>query len=96
MMAADEVSAYLLKGEIKNSVNLPNTCLAESFAVRTCFIHKENADEFAAKAEAAAKAAGANVTAIFTANKKDMGYTVIDTDKAFDTAVEGAIRVRVI
>ena len=96
MMAADEVSAYLLKGEIKNSVNLPNTCLAESFAVRTCFIHKENADEFAAKAEAAAKAAGAAVTAIFTANKKDMGYTVIDTDKAFDANVEGAIRVRTI
>ncbi len=96
MMAADEVSAYLLKGEIKNSVNLPNTCLAESFAVRTCFIHKENADDFAAKAEAASKAAGASVTAIFTANKKDMGYTVIDTDKAFDANVEGAIRVRVI
>ena len=96
MMAADEVSAYLLKGEIKNSVNLPNTCLAESFAVRTCFIHKENADDFAAKAEAAAKAAGASVTSIFTANKKEMGYTVIDTDKAFDANVEGAIRVRVI
>ena len=96
MMAADEVSAYLLKGEIKNSVNLPNTCLAESFAVRTCFIHKENADDFAAKAEAAAKAAGASVTSIFTANKKDMGYTVIDTDKAFDANIEGAIRVRVI
>lgn len=96
MMAADEVAAYLTKGEIKNSVNLPNTCLAESFAVRTCFIHKENADEFAAKAEAAAKAAGASVTSIFTANKKDMGYTVIDTDKVFDANVEGAIRVRTI
>lgn len=97
MMAADEVAAYLTKGEIKNSVNLPNTCLAESFAVRTCFIHKENADEFAAKAEAAAKAAGASVTSIFTANKKDMGYTVIDTDKAFDASkIEGAIRVRTI
>lgn len=96
MMAADEVSAYLLRGEIKNSVNLPNTCLAESFAVRTCFIHKEDADDFAIKAETAAKAAGASVTSIFTANKKDMGYTVIDTDKAFDANVEGAIRVRVI
>ena len=96
-MAADEVSAYLTKGEIKNSVNLPNTCLAESFAVRTCFIHKENADDFAAKAEAAAKADGASVAAIFTANKKDMGYTVIDTDKPFDASkVEGAIRVRTI
>ena len=97
MMAASEVAGYLLKGEIKNSVNLPNTKnLASEFAVRTCFIHKENADEFAAKAEAAAKAAGANVASVFTANKKDMGYTVIDTDKAFDANVEGAIRVRVI
>ena len=96
MMAASEVAGYLLKGEIKNSVNLPNTKLASEFAVRTCFIHKENADEFAAKAEAAAKTAGANVTSVFTANKKDMGYTVIDTDKAFDANIEGAIRVRVI
>lgn len=97
MMAADEVSAYLLRGEIKNSVNLPNTCLAESFTVRTCFIHRENADDFAKKAESAAKAAGAEVASIFTANKKDMGYTVIDTDKPFDASgVEGAIRVRVL
>jgi D-3-phosphoglycerate dehydrogenase len=96
VMAAEEVAAYLEKGAIKNSVNLPNTCLAESFECRTCFIHKENADEFAAKAEAAAKAAGANVSSIFTANKKDMGYTVIDTDKPFDASGLGAIRVRVI
>lgn len=97
MMAADEVSAYLLRGEIKNSVNLPNTCLAESFTVRTCFIHRENADDFAVKAESAAKAAGAEVASIFTANKKDMGYTVIDTDKPFDASgVDGAIRVRVL
>ncbi len=96
VMAAEEVAAYLEKGAIKNSVNLPNTCLAESFECRTCFIHKENADEFAAKAEAAAKAAGASISSIFTANKKDMGYTVIDTDKPFDANGVGAIRVRVI
>lgn len=97
MMAAEEVALYLEKGIIKNSVNLPNAPLADDFVCRTCFIHKENADDFAVKAEAAAKAAGASVAAIFTANKKDMGYTVIDTDKPFDaSAVEGAIRVRTI
>lgn len=96
-MAAQELADYLEKGAIKNSVNLPNTLLADSFECRTCFIHKENADDFAAKAEAAAKAAGAGVAAIFTANKKDMGYTVIDTDKPFDASgVKGAIRVRTI
>ncbi len=95
-MAAQELADYLEKGVIKNSVNLPNTLLADEFECRTCFIHKENADDFAVKAEAAAKAAGASVSAIFTANKKDMGYTVIDTDKPFDAAVNGAIKVRVI
>ena len=97
MMAAEEVALYLEKGIVENSVNLPNAPLADDFVCRTCFIHKENADDFAVKAEAAAKAAGASVAAIFTANKKDMGYTVIDTDKAFDaSAVEGAIRIRTI
>ncbi len=97
MMAAEEIALYLEKGIVKNSVNLPNAPLSDDFVCRTCFIHKENADDFAVKAEAAAKAAGASVAAIFTANKKDMGYTVIDTDKAFDaSAVEGAIRVRTI
>ncbi len=96
MMAAEEIALYLEKGIIKNSVNLPAAPLTDEFAVRTCFIHKEDADAFAVKAENAARAAGASVAAIFTANKKDMGYTVIDTDKAFDTAVEGAIKVRVL
>lgn len=95
-MAAQQVADYLEKGEIKNSVNLPNAKLPEAFAVRTCFIHKEDAD-FSARAVAAASADGAAVKNLFTASKKGMGYTVIDTDKPFDASrVEGSIRVRVI
>lgn len=94
VMAANEVAAYLEKGEIKNSVNYPNAKLPEAFTVRTCFLHKEDAG-FAAKAEAAAKAAGAAVANVFTAAKKGMGYTVIDTDKEFDASID-AIKVRVI
>lgn len=95
-MAAREVADYLEKGEIKNSVNLPNAKLPEAFAVRTCFIHKEDPD-FGAKAVAAASADGAAVKNLFTAAKKGMGYTVVDTDKAFDASkVDGAIRVRVL
>ncbi len=96
VMAANEVANYLEKGEIKNSVNYPNTELAASFECRTCFLHKED-DGFAAKAPAAAAPAGAAVKGVFSAAKKGMGYTVIDTDKAFDaSAVDGAIKVRVI
>ena len=94
MMAADEVSAYLLRGEIKNSVNLPNAALPEAFESRTCIIHKEDA-EMGAKAAALAAAQGATLKNLFTASKKGMGYTVIDTDKPVDaSALEGAIRVR--
>ena len=94
MMAADEVSAYLLRGEIKNSVNLPNAALPEAFEIRTCIIHKEDA-EMGAKAAALAAAQGATLKNLFTASKKGMGYTVIDTDKPVDaSSLEGAIRVK--
>lgn len=94
-MAAVEIADYLEKGEVKNSVNLPNTKLPEAFESRTCFIH--NADDgFAASVTAAAAAQGAAVKNLFTATKKGLGYTVIDTDKPFNTDSLPAIRTRVL
>lgn len=96
VMAAQEVSAYLEKGEIKNSVNYPNTDLPAAFTVRTCLLHAEDGS-IADKAAEAAKAAGATVNNVFTAVKKGMGYTVIDTDREFDTgAIENVIRARIL
>ena len=95
-MAAQELADYLEKGVIKNSVNLPNAALPEEFANRTCFIHKED-ETFGTKVTAEAIAQGAAVKNLFSASKKGMGYTVIDTDKPLDTAkIEGAIRIRTI
>lgn len=94
-MAAVEIADYLEKGEVKNSVNLPNTKLPEAFESRTCFIH--NADDgFAASVTAAAAAQGTAVKNLFTATKKGLGYTVIDTDKPFNTDSLPAIRTRVL
>ena len=96
VMAAEEISNYLEKGAIKNSVNYPNTQLADSFEVRTCILHKED-DTISAKATAAAAAQGATVKGVFSAAKKGNGYTVIDTDKEFDTSsIDGIIKVRII
>lgn len=92
-MAAVELADYLEKGVIKNSVNLPNAALPESFESRTCIIHKED-DSLAAKAAALAAEQGAAVKNLFSAAKKGMGYTVIDTDKPVDVSALGAIRVR--
>ena len=95
-MAAQELADYLEKGVIKNSVNLPNAALPEAFECRTCFIHKED-EAFGSKVSAEALAQGAAIKNLFSASKKGMGYTVIDTDKPLDTAnIEGAIRIRTI
>ncbi|MBQ9850270.1 MAG: 3-phosphoglycerate dehydrogenase [Clostridia bacterium] len=95
-MAAQELADYLEKGVIKNSVNLPNAALPEAFECRTCFIHKED-EAFGSKVSAEAIAQGAAIKNLFSASKKGMGYTVIDTDKALDTAkIDGAIRIRTI
>ncbi len=95
-MAAQELADYLEKGVIKNSVNLPNAALPEAFECRTCFIHKED-EAFGTKVSAEAIAQGAAIRNLFSASKKGMGYTVIDTDKPLDTAnIDGAIRIRTI
>ena len=95
-MAAQELADYLEKGVIKNSVNLPNAALPEAFECRTCFIHKED-EAFGTKVSAEAIAQGAAIKNLFSASKKGMGYTVIDTDKPLDTAnIDGAIRIRTI
>ncbi len=95
-MAAQELADYLEKGVIKNSVNLPNAALPEAFECRTCFIHKED-EAFGTKVSAEAVAQGVAIKNLFSASKKGMGYTVIDTDKPLDTAnIDGAIRIRTI
>lgn len=93
VMAAEELVDYLEKGIIRNSVNMPALALPAAFTVRTCVLHK--AGEDMTKALMAA-AGDCKVSNIASAEKKGYGYTVIDTDKAFDTSAINAIRVRVL
>ena len=94
VMAADELTAYLEKGEIINSVNVPGMRLGSLNGKRVCVIHAESA---AAAVAAAMEGHTANVT---TASKKGVSYTVADmscdcvAEKL--SAVEGVYRVRVI
>lgn len=89
VMAADELIAYIEKGEIVNSVNMPRMPLDAVADVRTCIIHK------AESAEAVKAVAGEDAK---SAVRGTFGYTV--ADKALDTdklnAIDGVIKVRVI
>jgi len=85
VMAADQVSRFLLQGDIVNSVNLPNITMERAGRHRAVVI---------ARADAAVKVAGAA-----TAEKTRGGYKVVlaDSDEAYDAAalraVPGVIRV---
>lgn len=88
MMAADELIGYIEKGEIKNSVNLPNlTGLGDVETNRVCVICKEEAVE-------AVKSALGDVK---SATRKGYGYVVADNaDEAKVAGIGGVIRVRTI
>lgn len=88
MMAADELIGYIEKGEIKNSVNLPNlTGLGDVESKRVCVICKEDAVESVKAALGDAKSAA----------RKGYGYVVADgTDEAKLDGIDGIIKVRTI
>ena len=88
MMAADELIAYIEKGEIVNSVNMPAMKLEAVSGARTCVIHKADA------ADAVKAALGADAK---TAVRGAFAYTVADVDAlAAVEAIDGVIRARVI
>lgn len=89
MMAADELIAYIEKGEIVNSVNMPRMPLDSVNGARTCIISKADA------AEAVKTAAGADAK---QAVKGAIAYTVADSELDADSlgAIDGVIKVRVI
>ncbi len=98
VMACNEVRNYLEKGEILNSVNLPNVSLEKTGDALITVISKA-ADGIADKLAAEA---GVTVAAKATGAKKDMAYTILDVKGDADAAasklagVDGVIRVRVI
>ncbi|MBQ1389601.1 MAG: 3-phosphoglycerate dehydrogenase [Clostridia bacterium] len=94
VMAADEIKAYLEKGSVINSVNLPAMKLGAIKGKRVCIIHENNAAILPA---VTAKFASTN--AVESKTRGDVAYTVIDTDADVSddiAAIEGVISVRVI
>lgn len=100
LMAARELKDYIEYGVIKNSVNLPNIEPMPDCAVRVCIIH-ENVPNMISHITSILGAEKVNIEHLSNQSKKDMAYTVIDTDSPVSqdildkiAAVEGVIRVR--
>jgi D-3-phosphoglycerate dehydrogenase len=96
VMAARQLTAYLERGEIVNSVNLPATGLPEKFETRVCIIHVIGFDFNDASAALAAH----QPQHWNTCEGKGAGYAVLDTTGDVDAgvveALPGVLRVRVL
>ena len=101
VMAVKELIDYIEKGNIRNSVNLPNVEMAISGNAKICVIHK-NVEGVINSITAPVSAAGMNIENMVSKSKKDYAYTCLDVKG--DTAdieaklkgVANVISVRVI
>jgi len=84
IMAAQQLTDYIERGEIKNSVNLPATSLPALKGTRVCIIHNKPL----------------SLPACTVGNTRgDVTYTVIDggdVDADAIAAMDGVLRVRVL
>ena len=101
-MAADQLKDYLINGNIKNSVNLPNVHQDWSGISRVCLIHK-NIPAMLASITTLLSKDGVNVENLSNKSKGDYAYTMVDLgSKVAESVIEdvkhlpNVIRVRVI
>ena len=101
-MAAQEISDYLENGNILNSVNLPNCSLPINGVGRVTVIHK-NVPNMIAQFSKLFSDAEINIADIINKSKKDIAYTIINTDEIITNdlvdklnAIDEVIKVRVI
>ncbi len=78
VMAVDQISDYLINGNIENSVNLPDVNMPKSGTCRICVVHKNLPGIIAGITEIASKA-GVNIENMVNKSKGDYAYTLIDS-----------------
>ena len=101
-MAAFELIDYLENGNIKNSVNLPNSQMDRNAKNRVCVIHK-NIPNMLNQITAPFTEGNMNIVDLSNRSKGDYAYTMVDVDDYIHTelvekikAIDGVIRIRVI
>ena len=102
-MAALEIADYILNGNVKNSVNLPNVSSERTGGTRICIITK-NGPGMLNRISEIITTAHLNIDTVNTKSKGDVGYGIIDlSDKIESNGIahkigqlDGVIKVRII
>ena len=102
IMAVDELKNYVLRGNIKNSVNFPTVCMPMNGACRICVLHK-NVPNTVNSITSELSALGVNIANMQNASKRDWAYTVLDIDSDVEesildkiSAIADVVRARLI
>ncbi|MCL1819296.1 MAG: phosphoglycerate dehydrogenase [Oscillospiraceae bacterium] len=102
VMAVQEMSNYLVFGNIKNSVNYPDVELARTTPYRLCVIHR-NIPSMLSSISSMVGDAGINIDNMLNKSLKEYAYTILDVSTEIDNklleslmSVEGIIKVRVL
>ncbi len=102
VMAVNQTKAFLKRGEIENSVNMPNISLDAFDGTRIC-IFNENRTGLLSAITGLAGETGLNIENLVNRSRGDIAYTVLDVPCAVEQntidrlcAIDGVLRVRVI
>ena len=102
VMAAEQLKDYLLNGNIKNSVNLPDVELPRVGGNRICVLHR-NVPGMLSGITGAVSDASLNIENLVNKGRGEIAYTMLDVSGNVGGAVvarlqnlEGSIRVRII
>ncbi|MGI5984675.1 MAG: 3-phosphoglycerate dehydrogenase [Clostridiales bacterium] len=91
IMAAQEAVDYLLNGNIKNSVNLPNVSLDRMGESRICILHR-NVPRMLNQFLDLIGGANINISHMINAPRGEYAYTIIDTDTHIGDTIPEMIR----
>lgn len=102
VMAAKQLDEYLQTGNIKNSVNFPNTSMPHDGDIRICVMHMNNPGILSRVSSLVAEL-NLNIENMLNRSKGDFAYTIVEVngnvpDGTVEAlrATEGILRVRVI
>ena len=90
VMVADQIRDYLEHGNVRNSVNLPDTIMARESLYRLC-IANANVPNMVGQISTAMAGAGLNIHNMINKSRGEMAYTLVDVDSAIPDAVVSTI-----
>ncbi len=103
VIVADTLRDFLEQGNIRNSVNFPETILPRTSSASRLSIANENVPNMVGQISTALAAANLNIADLLNKSRGELAYTLIDIDGAVPEAVldklrqiEGVLAVRVV